>query len=78
MIFADILSPMCLMFEIGPFMPHSSVFIETIICAFYGPKCKKAKKWGKKSFNVLSVKLFSIFFSTFLGFFILFCFVSNL
>ena len=30
--------------ERGPFMPSSSVFVELMICAFYGPKYKHAKK----------------------------------
>ena len=62
--------------EIGSFMPHSSFFIEIMMLAFYGPKCKKAKiNFGKKSLNVHSVKLFSkLVFQRFWGFFLLFLF----
>jgi hypothetical protein len=62
--------------EIGSFMPHSSFFIEIMMLAFYGPKCKKAKiNFGKKSLNVHSVKLFSkLFFQLFWFFLYFFCF----
>ena len=41
-------------------MPHSSVFIEIMICAIYGQKCKHPKNvYGIKSLNVSTVKLFS-------------------
>ena len=55
--------------EIGPFMPSSSVFVEFMICAIYGPKCKHAKTFGKKSLNVTTVQLFFNFFSKVFGFF---------
>ena len=53
--------------EIGPFMPSSSVFVEFMICAIYGPKCKHAKKcFAKKILNVTTVKLVSnVFFEVF-------------
>ena len=52
--------------EIGPFIFQSSVFIELMIWAIYGLKCKHANKFfWKKSLNVPFVKLF---FSTFFGF----------
>ena len=65
-----------LVHEIDSFMPHSSFFIEILMLAFYGPKCKKAKiNFGKKSLNVHSVKLFSkLFFQRFWVFFVLFLF----
>ena len=41
-------------------MPNSSLFIELMMHAIFGPKCKNAKKKiGKKSLNVLNVKLLS-------------------
>ena len=44
-------------------MPHSSVFIEMIMRTIYSPKCINAKKvFGKKSWNVFFVKLFSEYF----------------
>ena len=49
-------------------MFQSSVFIELMICAIYGPKCKHGNKiFGRKSLNVPFVKLF-------LGFLMPFCF----
>ena len=42
--------------EIGPFMPSSSVFVQLMLCALY------RMIFGKKSLNVPSVKLFSIFY----------------
>ena len=48
-------------------MPSSSVFVEFMICAIYGPKCKHAKKcFAKKILNVTTVKLVSnVFFEVF-------------
>ena len=60
MIFYNILGPMC----------SSSVFIEMMICALYGQKCKHPKtNYGKKSLNVPTVKLFSNFFFNVFGVF---------
>ena len=57
--------------EIGPFMPHLSVFIEMMMRAIYNQKCIHAKKkLGRKSLNVPFVKLFSkSLFQGFSGFF---------
>ena len=50
---------------------HSSFFIEILMLAFYGPKCKKAKiNFGKKSLNVHNVKQFLKKFSRFFGVFV--------
>ena len=57
-------------------MFQSSVFIELMICAIYGPKCEHANKmFGKMSLNVPFVELFSKYlFRHFLGFLMPFCF----
>ena len=44
-------------YEIGPFMPYSSVFIQMMMRAIYG--LKHAKKFWKKNLNVPFVKLFT-------------------
>ena len=60
-------------YEIGPFMPNSSVFIFLMLRFLYRMIVKVKKKFfEKKSLNVPNVKLLSIFFSTFLPFLCLF------
>ena len=57
-------------YEIGPFMPNSSVFIFLMLRALYRMICKSSKKnFGKKSLNVPNVKLLSNFFFNIFGFF---------
>ena len=56
--------------ERGTFMPNWSVFIFLMLHALYRMICKNTKSFfGKNCLNVSNVKLFSIFFSTVLAFF---------
>ena len=57
-------------------LPIKPVFIESMLCAIYGPICKLANFClGKKSLNAPNVKLLSnIFYQRFLIILILFCF----
>ena len=61
-------------YEIGTFMPNSSVYIFLMLRGLYRMICKNVKSFlGKNSLNVSNVKLFSkLLFQQFLAFLYLF------